>query len=59
MENKPTYLFEVEIVETLSKTILVYASDEAMAEKIAKDRYHDEEVTLDYGDHVQTDFNVL
>jgi hypothetical protein len=59
MESKPTYLFEVEIVETLSKTILVYASDEAMAGRIAKDRYNDEEVVLDSGDHVQTDFNVL
>jgi hypothetical protein len=48
--------FKVVIVETLSRIVEVEASDEFYAERIVKDWYHDEEITLDYGDFDEVEF---
>ena len=48
--------FKVVIVETLSRIVEVEASDEFYAERIVKDRYNDEEITLDYGDFDDVEF---
>jgi hypothetical protein len=48
--------FKVVIVETLSRIVEVEASDEFYAERIVKDRYHDEEITLDYDDFDEVEF---
>ena len=49
-------IYKVTIVETLSRTIEVEASDEYYAERIVKDRYFDEEIVLDYDDFDDVDF---
>jgi hypothetical protein len=49
--------YKIEITETLSKIVEVYASSEEMAMRIVKDRYMDEELTLDYADFVGVEFN--
>ena len=51
--------YQIEIQETLARIITVTASNEDMAIKIVKDRYHDEEIVLNYGDFVEVEFNNL
>ena len=50
--------YKVRITEYLSKIVEVTASDEEMAMRIVKDRYFDEEITLDYGDFDEVEFNM-
>jgi len=50
--------YKVTITEYLSKIVTVTASSEEMAMRIIKDRYFDEEITLDYGDFDEVEFNM-
>ena len=50
--------YEVEIVETLSRTIIVKAENYAEATRIAKEKYYGEEVVLDENDYYGVDFFV-
>lgn len=50
--------YKVEILEYLSKIIEVEASSEEMAIRIVKDRYCDQEITLDYADFDKVDFKM-
>jgi hypothetical protein len=50
-------LFDVEIVETLARTITVKAEDEVDARDIVEDMYRGEEIILDYSDFVLVEFN--
>ena len=50
--------YQIEIQETLARIITVTASNEDMAIKIVKDRYHDGEIVLGYGDFVETGFMI-
>ena len=49
--------FEIEITETLQRTITVQASSLEDAIIFARKKYHDEEIILDYSDHVDTEFS--
>jgi hypothetical protein len=51
--------FNIEVIETLSRTIEVEADDMDEANVILSQRYHDEEIILDSSDHVSTEFKVL
>ena len=48
--------YKVTIIESMSKIVDVEASSAEMAERIVKDMYHDEEITLDYADFDEVDF---
>lgn len=49
--------YKIRITEYLSKIVEVTASSEEMAMRIVKDRYYDEEITLDYADFDEVEFN--
>jgi site-specific DNA-methyltransferase (adenine-specific) len=51
--------FEIEIREILSRTVNIDASNEFLAKNLAKNSYHNEDIVLDSGDYVCTEFNVL
>lgn len=51
--------FTVEITETLQRQIEVEAEDENEAISKAEDMYRNEEVVLDSGDYIDTDFNII
>lgn len=48
--------YEVEIVETLSKTIRIKANSESDAYKKIKDEYMQSKIILDSNDYVGTEF---
>jgi hypothetical protein len=48
--------FDVEIIETLARTITVKAQDEVDARDIVEEMYRGEEIILDSGDFVQVEF---
>ena len=50
--------YNVEIVETLSRTIAVNADNAADAESKAREKYRNSEIVLSGDDHVNTDFIV-
>lgn len=50
--------FEVEIKETLSRTIRLEADSEDEAYKKVKNSYQQEEIVLDNDDYVETEFFV-
>ena len=50
--------FEIRIEEYLSKIVTVEASDSDMALRIVRDRYHDEDIVLDYADFDDVEFSV-
>lgn len=48
--------FDVEIVETLARTITVEAQDELDARLLVEEMYRGEEIVLDSGDFVEVEF---
>ncbi len=48
--------FDVEIIETLARTITVKAQDEVDARDIVEEMYRGEEIILDSEDFVQVEF---
>lgn len=57
MKNKKK--FTVEITETLQRQIEVEASDRDEAISKVEEMYRDEEVVLDSGDYIDTEFNII
>jgi len=53
-----TIIFQVEIIETLSRTINIEAETEEEALTIATQRYRNEQIVLDSSDFVDVDFAV-
>lgn len=53
------HTFEIEIKETLSRAIEIKANSKDEAIDIAEKMYNDSSETLDSGDLVDTEFNVL
>ena len=51
--------FTVEITETLQRQIEVKAADENEAISKVEEMYRNEEVVLDSGDHIDTEFNLI
>lgn len=51
--------FTVEITETLQRQIEVEAADENEAISKAEEMYRNEEVVLDSGDYIDTEFNLI
>ena len=51
--------YEIRVIETSSKILTVTASNEEMAIKIAKARYYDDEIILDYSDFDGVDFEPM
>ena len=51
--------FDVEIVETLARTITVKAQDEVDARDIVEEMWRGEEIILDYSDFVLVEFNSI
>lgn len=51
--------FEVEITETLQKTVTIRAKSRAEAEALAEKRWKNEELVLDADNFVDVDFSVL
>lgn len=51
--------FTVEITETLQRQIEVKAEDRSEAISKVKEIYYNEEVVLDSGDHIDTEFNII
>lgn len=51
--------FTVEITETLQRQIEVEAADENEAISKVEEMYRDEEVVLDSGDYIDTEFNII
>lgn len=51
--------FTVEITETLQRQIVVEAADKNEAISKVEDMYRNEEVVLDSGDHIDTEFNII
>lgn len=49
--------FKIEINETLQRIIEVQASSLENAIIVARKKYYDEEIILDYSDHVDTEFS--
>lgn len=56
IEIKRLTEFTIEVKETLSKLVKVYATDEDEARQVAMKQYDDEEIVLDYGDLMATEF---
>ncbi len=52
-------IFNIEITETLQKTISVEANSEEEALRIIRKKYSDEEIVLDESDLITTHFNIL
>ena len=51
--------YKIEIVETLTREVIVTASCEEYAIKIVRDRYMDAEEVLDSRDYAGVDFNLI
>ncbi|MCS9991196.1 hypothetical protein EFL79_10380 [Weissella confusa] len=51
--------YQVEIIETLARTIEVEAEDKSSAELIAHNMYRDEEVVLDGDDYMGVQITTL
>lgn len=51
--------FTVEITETLQRQIEVEAEDDNEAISKVEEMYRNEEVVLDSGDHIDTEFNLI
>ncbi len=51
--------FTVEVTETLQRQIEVKAADKNEAISIVEDMYRSEEVVLDSGDYIDTEFNLI
>ena len=51
--------FNIEITETLSRTLSIEASSLEDALQIAKEKYEAEEVVLDSQDYVDTEFKTI
>ena len=51
--------FTVEITETLQRQIEVEAADKNEAISKAREKYYNEEVVLDSGDYIDTEFNLI
>lgn len=51
--------YKIEIVETLTREVIVTASCEEYAIKIVRDRYMDGEEVLDSRDYAGVDFNLI
>ena len=51
--------YQVEITETLQKIISVDADCEDSAIRRVREMYHNEDVVLDYTNHVDTDISIL
>ncbi|MCS9997173.1 DpnD protein [Weissella confusa] len=51
--------YQVEIIETLARTIEVEAEDKSAAELIAHNMYRNEEVVLDEGDYMGVQITTL
>ncbi len=52
-------IFNIEITETLQKTISVEANSEEEALRIIRKKYSDEEIVLDESDLITTHFNII
>ena len=50
-------IYKYEIVETLSRIVEIEADTESDAYHELRRRYQDEEIVLDAGDYVDTEFN--
>jgi len=46
--------YQVQITETLQKTLTIKANDAIEAKRIAETLYKKEEIVLDYNDHIET-----
>jgi len=51
--------YQVEITETLQRTVTVDADDESSAVTVAKQLYRAEEIVLDSSNHIDTEFEIL
>ena len=51
--------YQVEITETLQKILSVDADNEESAIKVVSDMYNNEDVILDYTNHMDTEINIL
>ncbi|MFA5629047.1 MAG: DpnD/PcfM family protein [Dehalococcoidales bacterium] len=51
--------FNIEIIETLSRTIEIDAEDESEALNIIYGKYHNAEIVLSAEDYMDTAFNVI
>lgn len=51
--------YKVEITETLQCQEIVEAKDEQEAMKIIKEKYHNQEIVLDEGNHIFTEFEMI
>lgn len=51
--------FTVEITETLQRQIEVEAADKNEAISKVREKYYNEEVVLDSGDYIDTEFNII
>ncbi len=51
--------FNIEITETLSRTLSIEADSYEEAIRIAKEKYKAEEVVLDSQDYVDTEFKII
>lgn len=56
IEIKRLTEFTVEVKETLSKLVKVYATDEDEARQVAMKQYDNEEIVLERGDLMATEF---
>ena len=51
--------YKISIKETLEKIIEINAENEKEALEIAKEKYLNEEIVLDYNDYIDTDINII
>lgn len=51
--------YAVEITETLQKQVIIEANSYEEAQLMAKQKYDDEEISLNENDHVDTEFRVI
>lgn len=58
MSDRNIKPYQIEIIETLSKTIIVKAESRSEAMQKVKGMYYNEEVILDADDHVDTSFKL-
>lgn len=49
--------YEIEIVETSSRTVTIEAHSVSEAIRLIKEKYHNEEIILNENDYVDTEFN--
>lgn len=57
-ETNSRQKFQVEIIETLTRTLMVEASDELEALSLAKQSYDNEEIVLNAEDYIETEFKI-